>query len=57
MECVTNTKHESVLTTRTQFALVLTQISLSAFVGALSAENIERQKNDYKTNVNYLFMV
>jgi hypothetical protein len=48
MECATNTKQRqrSALPTFTLFASVLTQIFLSAFVGAQSAENIERQKNE-----------
>jgi len=57
MESAISTRHESASTILTQFASVLTQIFLSAFAGVQSAENKERQKNDNKTNVNYLFMV
>jgi hypothetical protein len=49
MECVTNTRQKSALPTFTLFALVLTQIFLSAFAGAQSAENIERQKNEIQS--------
>jgi hypothetical protein len=48
MECVISTRQKSALPTFTQFASVLTQIFLSAFAGALNAENIERQKNEMR---------
>jgi hypothetical protein len=52
MECVTNTRQKSALPTFTLFASVLTQIFLSAFVGVLSAENTERQKNEIQSRSN-----
>lgn len=59
MECATSTRQRqrSAKLTFTLFVSVLTQIFLSAYVGALSAENKERQNNDNKTNANYLLMV
>ena len=51
MECVTSTRQRqrSALPTFTLSASVLTQIFLSAFVGAQSAENTERQKNEIQS--------
>jgi hypothetical protein len=51
MECATSTKQRqrSALLTFTLSALVLTQIFLSAYAGALSAENKERQKNEIQS--------
>ena len=48
MECATSTKQKqrNAKPTFTLSALVLTQIFLSAFAGALSAENKERQSNE-----------
>jgi hypothetical protein len=48
MECATSTRQRqrSALLTFTLFASVLTQIFLSAYAGALSAENKERQNNE-----------
>jgi hypothetical protein len=54
MVCVTSTrqKQRSALLTFTLFALVLTQIFLSACAGALSAENKERQNNEIQSRSN-----
>jgi hypothetical protein len=54
MECATNTRQRqrSALPTFTLFASVLTQISLSACAGALSAENKERQNNEIQSRSN-----
>jgi len=54
MESATNTKQESASIILTQSALVLTQIYLSAFVGALSAEKIGRQSNAQQMQRHWL---
>jgi hypothetical protein len=54
MECVTNTRQRqrSAKLTFTLSVSVLTQIFLSAYAGALSAENKERQNNEIQSRSN-----
>jgi hypothetical protein len=54
MECATSTRQRqrSALLTFTLSVLVLTQIFLSAYAGALSAENKERQNNEIQSRSN-----